>query len=125
MSKEETRDLIVKLLVDQCEYDVNKVEIVLFNMVGLVATNVNEDIDHVTKQEFFRAAREPVVALQKEFDKINSELADIKDTESDEWKSNKEKLNEIRINLIRARRNAAKDIFERVNSYGNVISPNS
>lgn len=40
------------------------------------------------------------------------------DTESEEWKLKKEKSNEIKMNLNKARQNAAKDIFERINSQG-------
>ena len=119
-SKEEARDVLVRVLVDQFEFDISKVERALFNMIGLVALNINEEVNHEKKQEFFKIARQPVNLLQSELDKISEELTNINDTESEEWTLMVQKLNEVKLKLNLARRNAAKDIFERVNSQGEI-----
>lgn len=51
-TKEDGRNVLVRLLVDQHEFDINKVEKTLFNLVGLLPINVNEDMDHEKKQEY-------------------------------------------------------------------------
>ena len=119
-SKEEARDFLVRLLVEQFEFDICKVETTLFNMIGLVAVNINEEVNHETKQEFFKIARKPVNLLQSELDKISEELSNINDTESEEWESKLKNFNEVKQKLNVARRNAAKDIFERINSQGEI-----
>ena len=70
------------------------------------------------KQEFFKLARAPVEKLQLEYDTLRQAQSSLLDTDSDEWTEFSEKLKNIKHKLNLARKNAASDIFERMNSQG-------
>ena len=58
--------------------------------------------------------------LQKNGAILRQEILLINDTESSEWKNKKKRLQELNKRLNEARKNAANDIFERMNSGGNM-----
>ena len=120
--KQEYEDLIVSLLLNKSiEFDVSKVENSLFNMIGLVDNRqVDQKLNHEEKQKFYEIARAPVLKLQEEYSKLRQVLVDINDTDSEEWKMKKLELQGIQKRLHEARKNAASDIFERMNSFGNM-----
>lgn len=120
-SVDEFNDTVVSLLVNSFKFDVSQVENALFNMVGLVdSRDPNEQLNHDTKQEFYKTARAPVIKLQEEYTRIRDDLNQMNDTDSFEWKRKRNELDEVQKKLIGARRNAASDIFERTNSRGNM-----
>jgi DNA-nicking Smr family endonuclease len=119
-SVDEFNDMVVSLLMNQFEFDVSKVENALFNMVGLVERDPSEHLSHDKKQEFYNTARAPVLKLQEEYAKLKEDLFQINDTDSVEWRKKRNELNEMQRKLNGARRNAASDIFERMNSRGNM-----
>lgn len=115
-------DLLVSLLTKKnVEFDINRVESILFNMMGLVERRqTHENLEHDKKQEYFNLARKPVIKLQEEYAKLRLDLLDMNDTESVEWKKKKAELSELHWKLNSARKNAASDIFERMNSNGSM-----
>ena len=119
-NKDEYEELIVSLLVGKFEFDVSKVENALFNMVGLVDREPNEKLNYEQKQEYYELARAPVMKLQEEYSNMRQNLLLINDTDSVEWKTKKKELQELQKKLNAARKNAASDIFERMNSGGNM-----
>ncbi|CAF0961640.1 unnamed protein product [Brachionus calyciflorus] len=124
LGKEEGDKLIFKLLMDN-EFDINKIEGILFSMVGMVQADKGKDLDWEQKQEYFELAREPVRKLANEFLDLKNELNEIYDMESLEWIEKYKNLEEIKEMLNMARMNAANDIYERMNStskMGSVIN---
>jgi DNA-nicking Smr family endonuclease len=122
-TEQEFEDVVVSLLLNpKIEFDISKVESSLFNMLGLVNKNdSNQNLDHNEKQKFYELARSPVIKLQKEYSKTRKELMDLNlDTDDIEWKKKKKELQDIQEKLNEARKNAAADIFERINSFGNM-----
>lgn len=114
--KDQQKNLIVKFLVEDHEFDIGRVENCLFNMIGMF--NEPRDLSSNKKEEYFKLARALVQNLQIEYDKICQIRSDFLDTDCDEWLSIDNKRREIKKNLILARKNAASDIFERMNSQG-------
>ena len=119
-SQEEFDDLAVSLLLGKFAFDMNKVESAIFNMVGLLGRNENENLNAEQKQELYELARKPVLKLQEEFLSMRQTVYSINDTDSNEWKEMKKELDELQKKLNEARQNAASDIFERINSRGNM-----
>ncbi len=119
---QEYEDLIVSLLLDKkIEFDVSKVENALFNMVGLVDDRqFDQKLNHKEKQRFYEIARAPVLKIQEEYSSLRQILTSLNDTDSVEWKEKKGELQESQKKLNEARKNAAADIFERMNSFGNM-----
>jgi DNA-nicking Smr family endonuclease len=123
-SEQEFEDVVVPLLMDsKNEFDVSKVENALFNMVGLVDKGrIDKQLNHEEKQKFYELARSPVTKLQEEYLIVQKEFLNVNDTDSIEWKKKKKEHQEIQKRLNEARKNAAADIFERMNSFGNMGS---
>jgi hypothetical protein len=121
-SKKEFEELIVSLLLDKnIEFDISKVENALFNMVGLVDNReFDHKLNHEEKQEFYKSARAPVLKIQEEYLKIRKILTSMNDTGSVEWITKKKELQDVQRILHESRKNAAADIFERMNSFGNM-----
>ena len=120
-SNSEFKRLVVSLLTEKYEFDICKVEYALFNMVGLVdKQDTSQQIDHEKKQDFYKQARLPVVKLQEEFEKERQSLLNEFDNNSSDWKAKNLKLEELKKQLNLARANAARDIYERMNSKGNM-----
>ena len=117
-SQEEFENLVSSLLLEKFEFEISLVENALFNMMGLV--DRNEKLDYEKKQEYYELARAPVLKLQEEYSNLRQDILVINDTESSEWKNKKKKLQELHKRLNEARKNAANDIFERMNSGGNM-----
>ena len=111
-----------------------KVESTLFQMIGLLIDQNEETEEETTqvceekttsltpeqKQKFYVTARAPVLKLQEDLDKIYLELSSICDNECPEYISKLKMLKEIKSKLKEARKNAANDIYERINSHGNM-----
>lgn len=114
LNEDESKKLIRNLLLKN-EFDLSKCENALFGMVGFVCTS-EQDLSNLQKQEYFDLARAPVRKLAKEYQQIKQELSFILDYESEEWKSKYKQLEETKKQLNIARKNAANDIFERMNS---------
>ena len=120
LSQENKNKLIVQLLKD-FEFDISRVENTLFNMLGmLVGNHVTRVLNSEEKQKFFEAAREPVKKLQIEYNDTCLKQYCVVDTDSDEWHAINTRRLEIKDQLRLARANAASDIFERINSGGNM-----
>ena len=113
------------------EFNVAKVESTLFDMIGLITCPVEnqapEDsftetelasLNHKDKQEYYLLARAPVLKLEKELSKVYKELTELFDSE--QYFKKLLELKELQTSLKIARQNAANDIFERVNSRGNM-----
>ncbi|CAF0869016.1 unnamed protein product [Brachionus calyciflorus] len=124
LDKEESEKLLCTLLIDNY-FDVNKIESILFNMIGMIQADTGEDLDYTKKQEYFEIARAPVLKLHEEYLKLEKQLENILDMNSFEWNLKYKKLEELREKLKIARSNAANDIYERMNApstMGNVIN---
>lgn len=119
-SKEEFEDLIVSLLLGKFSFDISKVEGALFNMIGLVERESHEQLNFEQKQEYYATARAPVMKFQEEYSKLRQKLFMINDTDSVEWRTQKKELQDLQKKLTDARKNAASDIFERMNSRANM-----
>ena len=115
-SGSEFRALLVSLLAGKLEFDVSRVESALFNMVGMVEPTDEGFLSFEKKQEFYKTARAPALRLQEEYSRLRLLLLELNDTDSVEWREKKFELDELHKKLNNARRNAACDIFERINS---------
>jgi len=106
---------MVGLLIDQNENE--PTEICQETIINLTSEQ---------KQEFYVSARAPVLKLQEDFNKIYLELSTIYDNESHEYREKFKMFKEIQSKLKEARKNAANDIYERINSHGNmgIVSDN-
>ena len=89
-------------------------------MVGLIGRDSNEQLNHEQKQEYYELARAPVAKLHEEYSILRKKLFAINDTDSDEWRTQKKELQDLQKKLSGARKNAANDIYERMNSSGNM-----
>ena len=124
-SKEIAEKTIMDLLMKN-EFDVNKVDKLLFNMIGLfsseLAFNQDKDLNPKEKNQYYEQARRPVEVLEQEYLELRQELFDDNniDNDSKEWKLKYKQLKLILEKLEMARQNAASDIFERLNSRGNM-----
>ena len=116
-------DTMILHLLEQYEFQLSLVGDVLFNMIGLL---VNDDIAnqveliHDEKQDIYETARAPVRVLEDEIKKVQNRY-------NAHWKAtNQEKrkfLQTIKCfkkRLVKARENAANDIYERMNASGNM-----
>ncbi len=117
-NQEEFENLVANLLLGKFEFEISSVENALFNMLGLVERN--DKLKCEQKQQYYELARAPVLKLQEEYSNLRQEIFSINDTESSEWKNKKRRLLELQKRLNEARKNAASDIFERMNSGGNM-----
>ena len=108
------------------EFNVVKVESALFDMISLFTIqSMVDETASVTltsrqKQQFYVSARAPVLKLQADLNQVYVELTSIYDSDSPEYMQKLKKLKEIQANLREARKNAANDIYERINSHGNM-----
>ena len=116
-------DTMILHLLEQYEFQLSTVGDVLFNMIGLL---VNDDIAGQVelvpdeKQEIYVTARAPVRVLEIEIKKVQSSY-------NSHWKAtNQEKrkflhtIKCLKERLVKARENAANDIFERMNASGSM-----
>ena len=113
-------NLIVSLLAKHHSFDLSKVEHCLFNMVGLVDPNPNEQLNTDEKQKIYETARITVNKFRSELLEIRESLFNM-DTESDEGKAKIRELQDVKQKLGIAMQNAARDIYEQVNSKENVV----
>jgi len=72
------------------------------------------------KQQFYESARAPVLKLQADLEQVYVDLTSIYDSDCPEYIQKLKVLKEIQTNLREARKNAANDIYERINSHGNM-----
>ena len=121
---QEFKDLVVSLLLDKTiEFDISKVEYALFNMIGLVDNREqDQNLNYIEKQKIYELARAPVQKIQEEYMSLRKQLANLNDTDGEEWKAKKKALQDVQARLNEARKNAAADIFERMNSFGDMGS---
>jgi hypothetical protein len=113
-------NLIGSLLL-KYEFDIIRVDCALFNIASLQPLeSVSRDFSYTTKQEIYDQARKPILALEQEFREIQDRLDFIYDHNSVEWKETMKELYEKIKQLDKARMNASSDIFERMNSSGNL-----
>jgi hypothetical protein len=108
--------ILVKLLLTEHKFDVSDAERVIFNMVGLVDSNPNAELSSVEKQDFYSEARKTVELLHSERRELVSTINGLENTQSEEFREKKKQLKELRKKIEIATENAARDIFERVNS---------
>ena len=110
--------MLVSLLVS-CNFDLTRVEYSLFNMVGLVEQRPEATLDAARKQAFYEEARAPVKRLRTEILAVRGELALLADSECEEARAKRRQLSETSRRMRQAMQNAARDIYERVNSKNN------
>lgn len=114
LSEEEANKLVINLLLKN-DFDLAKCENALYSMAGYVSLN-EQDLSNEQKQEYFELARAPVKQLNEEYQRLKQELNSIFVSENEEWLKILEELKNVKEKLSAARRNAANDIFERINS---------
>ena len=114
-SQPDSDDLIVTLLSQTFEFDLSRVEYCLFNMVGLVEPNPDQELKADEKQKFYEAARAPVKKLQAKYVEIRAKLS-VMGSESSESQVKRQELDLVKNEISIAMQNASRDIFERVNS---------
>jgi hypothetical protein len=112
---------LVGSLLLKYEFDIVRVDSALFNIASLQPLeSASRDFSHSTKQEIYDQARKPILALEQEFREIQERLDFIFDHNSVEWKEAMTERGKIIKQLDKARKNASSDIFERMNSSGNL-----
>jgi DNA-nicking Smr family endonuclease len=114
------RNMVVNLLLDTCEFDVCRTESKLYELLQMILHDSSQALNSAQKSEYFELAREPVRRIENECVLLRSELNGIYDNESQEWKNKYLKLQRLAKQLTEARENATKDIFERMNSAGDM-----
>jgi hypothetical protein len=101
MSKEESNELIVSLLINEkFKFDVVKVENALFNILtllrfddqGTCLNDARQDFDSKEKQQIYIAARTPVQNLQLEYLNLRNDLFACMETDSLDFKAKQKKL---------------------------------
>ena len=115
-SKEEYDELVVSLLLENNKFDVCKVEFSLLNMISLIDTNPEKELSSDDKELFYQQAREPVKKLISQYNELRFSIDYLINTQSEEFRNKKKKLKELRSKIEIASKNAANDIFERINS---------
>jgi DNA-nicking Smr family endonuclease len=107
-------DLVVNLLTNN-EFDLVKTYDCVLNILCLVESSPDESFNSADKQAFYEQARAPVELLRTELRKMAEELQSI-DTESEDGirLEKNYRLKQEQWNV--AMKNAARDIYERVNS---------
>jgi hypothetical protein len=111
--------LLAKTKIDPRDietFDLNHVEEGIFNMVGLVDSNPNVELSSKEKQTFYAEARKSVELLHTEYANLFSTINQLQNTQSDDYREKKKQLKELRNKIDIAKENAARDIYERVNS---------
>jgi len=111
---ENFNDLVVDLL-NRNEFSLDKTYDCLFNIVGLVEASPGESLNAAEKQAFYEQARAPVKLLRAELKQMRQELEAI-DTESVDGIRLEKSYRLKQEQLTVAIKNAARDIYERVNS---------
>ena len=114
--KIEFDNLVVSLLLDNYKFDVSDVERIIFNMVGLVDSNPNTEFSSLEKQNFYAEARKSVESLYHEYRNLLSNIDKLENTQTEEYRDKKKQLKELKKKIDSTTENAARDIFERVNS---------
>jgi DNA-nicking Smr family endonuclease len=111
---EQFTDLVADLL-NRNELSLDRTYDCLFNIVGLVEPRPDGSFNPADKQAFYEQARAPVKLLRTELNQMAEELRSI-DTESEDGIRLEEKYRLKQDQLNVAMKNAARDIYERVNS---------
>ena len=94
-------------------------------MIGLIDRDLSSDLNSDEKEVNYEQARAPVRSLYKEIAELRNKIDEIIDKDSKEFKTLVNKKKKLEKELRIAEENAAQDIFERNNSFGNMgISKN-
>jgi DNA-nicking Smr family endonuclease len=120
LTKQERESLVAKILLNDCRFDVNKLKNILFNTIGLMSRDVSKSLTSDEKQIIYEQARAPVKKLQQEYSELKQKLQNIADSESQEWRKMNQMLAQLENRLQNAQINAAKDIYEQTNAFGNM-----
>ena len=117
MSLDMINDLFGSLIL-KYEFDIIKIEQVLFNIASLVQIKEEVDLSFVEKQEIYKQARQPIDIMYIELKVLKLSLEELLEFGTYEWKK-REKLVQNQLDRIQeASKNAAFDIYERMNSIG-------
>mmetsp|Transcript_35059 Transcript_35059/g.84824 ORF Transcript_35059/g.84824 Transcript_35059/m.84824 type:complete len:1109 (-) Transcript_35059:1667-4993(-) len=101
---------------------VNSLEGILDDRVSGAFFRTESDLDHKQKKTIYEQARRPVIRLQ---DKINTLIEEQQGTfETSKLKEISEKLRALRSEIATARLKARDEIYERLNSIGNMGAQN-
>ncbi len=120
-SQEMVEKTTLNLLIKN-EFDISKVDTVLFGMIGLFSSELEcgtKKLNPNEKNEYYMEARRPVQLLEQEFLAMRQDINKL-DSDSKEWSLKNKQMKEILNKLELVRRNAASDIFERINSHGHM-----
>jgi hypothetical protein len=120
LTKQERESLVAKILLNSCQFDVNKLKNILFNTIGLMSRDVSKSLTSDEKQIIYEQARAPVKKLQQEYSELKQKLQNIPDSEGQEWRRMNQILVQLESRLQNAQINAAKDIYEQMNAFGNM-----
>ena len=95
-------------------------------MIGLFSSELefknDKDLNPKEKIEYYEQARRPVKTLEQEYLELRQELYSDNniDNDSKEWKTKHKQMKLVLDKLEVARKNAVSDIYERLNSHGNM-----
>jgi DNA-nicking Smr family endonuclease len=110
------RDSFLSSLLWQHDFDIFRVQEILFNMIGMVESNIK--LSSTDKQEMYRTARAPVDALRQEYRNAKNKLDSLWNTKTEEYIVLLQEVESLRLKLQQVQDNAARDLFERMNSLG-------
>ena len=123
LRKPDAEHLICNIIV-QNHFDINRVESSLFNIVCLSTASEKSELDTKDKQAIYRTARQPVLKLEEDYNRLSEKLAKMTSTESRKYRETVTKMERVSQMLRSARMNAMRDIFEQMNSVGEMGSTN-
>ena len=105
-------DMLVVDSLLKHDFNLNKVEENLWNMVSLV--DHGDFLTGQAKQKMYEEARAPVLSLKAEINEIKNQIKSTKDKNIRQILE--QKLSDLKRNAQKAQENASNDLFEQINS---------
>ncbi|KAJ1565905.1 hypothetical protein HK096_007279 [Nowakowskiella sp. JEL0078] len=113
---EEKRFTIIQGLMRKHLFNIEKIESALFNLVGHFTNKPLSKLTFDEKRAIYMDARAPVQSLQRDFDILHTKLQKPFEIDAKNWQELHKKQRDILLELQVARKNAAHQIYERMNS---------
>ena len=80
----------------------------------------SQPISHEEKEEYYKLARAPSLKLEQDLEQVQKGIDTFRDVFCEAYQEKIKERKQIESNLKQARINASNDIFERINSRGNM-----
>jgi DNA-nicking Smr family endonuclease len=117
IKSENVREIVGSLILT-FDFDIVRIDDAIFNIASYQAVDITKDLDHEAKQEIYKQARKPLEKLIRKYTTLKNELHSIDDTKKEAWKTKYRQVQEALQTLERSKELASADVFERMNSLG-------